>query len=53
MIEKHIRHEDGVKKHIGMANCYVGEGRHELMPEVVGEVEEVRFMEGEAGCGID
>ena len=39
---------DSIRKHIKDASCYIGSGRHELMPEVVGEVEEVRFMEGKA-----
>ena len=38
-----------MRKHIDKANCYIGTGRHELMPAVVGEVEEIRFMEGERG----
>ena len=39
---------DSIRKHIKDANCYIGVGMHEIMPEVVGEVEEVRFMEGES-----
>ena len=40
---------EGINKHLKFANCYFAEGRHELMPEVVGKVEEIGFMEGEPG----
>ena len=44
---------DSIRKHIEDANCYIGLGRHELMPEVVGEVEEVMLMEGDCDEDCD